>query len=348
MSVFARCRHLAWLPLLGFAVLALSSVSNPCQLIGADPRLTITAPAGNLPQSESGANAPSTPLYPRPVQNVLETQIALARLCFSPGSIDGGFGPQTRSALRAFQTSQDLQATGELDITTRSALSLDRPPLTTFVMTSNDLARLQPLSPTWLGKSEQSALEFETALELAAENCRSSPRLLVRLNPTINWTNIAPGTTYLGPDATNEPPTVKAGFLTISLSGRILTVFDAETNIMAHFPCSIAQRVDKRPVGELHVAAIAPNPNYTFDPEVFPESAEARLIKTKLILPPGPNNPVGVAWISLDRSGYGIHGTPSPEQVGKTESHGCFRLANWNATYLVNAVSVGTPVRVEP
>ena len=143
-------------------------------------------------------------------------------------------------------------------------------------------------------------------------------------------------------------PGAKAAFATISLGGKVLEAFDANTNLLAHFPCSIAQRVEKRPVGELHVAAIAPNPNYTFDPDVFPESAEARQLKTKLILPPGPNNPVGVAWISLDKPGYGMHGTPSPEQVGRTESHGCFRLANWNAEYLIKLVWVGMPVYVEP
>ena len=124
--------------------------------------------------------------------------------------------------------------------------------------------------------------------------------------------------------------------------------FDAQTNLLAHFPCSIAARVEKRPAGELHVSAVAPNPDYTFNPEVFPESPEAQQLKTKLVLPPGPNNPVGTAWISLDKPGYGMHGTPSPEQVGRTESHGCFRLANWNAEHLLKLVAVGTPVFVEP
>ena len=123
----------------------------------------------------------------------------------------------------------------------------------------------------------------------------------------------------------------------------------AETNLLAHFPCSIAARVDKRPLGEeLHITALAPNPNYTFDPAVFSESAEAQQLGRKLILQPGPNNPVGTVWLSLDKPGYGIHGTPKPEEVGRTESHGCFRLANWNAEYLLRLVSVGTPVSVEP
>jgi len=66
------------------------------------------------------------------------------------------------------------------------------------------------------------------------------------------------------------------------------------------------------------------------------------------MLRPGPNNPVGVAWIGLDKPGYGMHGTPSPEQVGRTESHGCFRLANWDAEYLVKLVWIGMPVEIVP
>ena len=134
----------------------------------------------------------------------------------------------------------------------------------------------------------------------------------------------------------------------IALADRVLEAFDENTNLLAHFPCSIAQRVEKRPVGELHVDVMAPNPNYTFDPDVFPESAEAKELDRKLILQPGPNNPVGTVWIGLDRPGYGIHGTPRPEDVGRTESHGCFRLANWNAEYLLRLVTIGTTVVVEP
>src|SRR5205814_10368855 len=127
-----------------------------------------------------------------------------------------------------------------------------------------------------------------------------------------------------------------------------LQAFDQNTNLLVHFPCSIARRVEKRPVGRLHVEKIALNPNYRFDPALFPESAEARQLNHALMIPAGPNNPVGTAWISLDKPGYGIHGTPRPEDVGRTESHGCFRLANWNAEYLVGLVWIGMPVEVEP
>ena len=279
---------------------------------------------------------------------MFEAQLALARQGISSGSLDGFLGPQTRAALRAFQQKEHLPVTGGLDSATRERLLLATPPSATYTVTTSDLARLQPLSPTWLGKSQQTALDYETILELVAEKTHSHPKLIRQLNPTIDWTAVAAGTILQVPDVAYADAGAKAAFATISLSGKVLEAYDANTNLLAHFPCSIAQHVEKRPVGELHIAAIAPNPNYTFDPDVFPESAEARQLNTKLILPPGPNNPVGVAWISLDKPGYGIHGTPSPEQVGRTESHGCFRLANWNAEYLIKLVWVGMPVYVEP
>ena len=311
----------------------------PPPVVPAPPPRPITKPSPEPPPPEG---------FPRPVRNVFEAQLAMARMGISSGSLDGLIGPQTRAALRAFQQKEGLPVSGELDPTTKERLHLAAPPYGTYTVTTNDLARLQPLSATWLGKSQQTALEYETILELVAEKSHAHPNLIRGLNPSIDWTNVVAGTSLQVPDAACAEASSKAAFATISLGGKVLEAFDANTNLLAHFPCSIAQRVEKRPDGELHVAAIAPNPNYTFDPDVFPESAEARQLKTKLVLPPGPNNPVGVAWISLDKPGYGNHGTPGPEQVGRTESHGCFRLANWNAEHLLKLVWVGMPVYVEP
>jgi lipoprotein-anchoring transpeptidase ErfK/SrfK len=286
--------------------------------------------------------------FPRPARDILEAQVALARRAISSGSIDGAIGSQTRLAISVFQRTEKLPETGRLDTNTRPQLTLDSAILTTYAVTTNDLAHLQPLGKTWLAKSQQTALDFETALELVAENAHSHPSLIRQLNPGVNWTNLAAGTVLKIPEVNYPEPADKAAFLIIHLSEKFLEAFDAQTNLLVHFPCSIAAHVEKRPVGELHVAVVAPRPNYTFDPAVFPESPEAQAIGHKLILPPGPNNPVGVAWIGLDKTGYGIHGTPAPEQVGRTESHGCFRLANWDAEYLLKLAWVGLPVEVEP
>jgi lipoprotein-anchoring transpeptidase ErfK/SrfK len=283
---------------------------------------------------------------PRPVRDVAEAQIALARLGLSSGSVDGHAGPQTASALQAFQRIHHLPETGRLDSPTLEALLLTRAPFTNYVVTESDLNRLQPLSKTWSGKAVQTALDYETILELVAERTRAAPQFLRRLNSPEVFVSPAAGTSIIVPDTALGELTPCA-FLRVALGSRTLEVFDSQSNLVAHFPCSIAQLVEKRPAGELHVVSIAPNPNYTFDPALFPESAEASQLGHKLVLPPGPNNPVGVAWIGLDRPGYGIHGTPLPEQVGRTESHGCFRLANWNAEHLLKIVRIGTPVYVE-
>lgn len=287
--------------------------------------------------------------YPRPVESWLEAQIALARHGFSSGPIDGVAGAQSASALRAFQTSVSLPATGRLDDATRAALVLETPPLTQFALTADDLAGLQPLGKTWLEKSSQPALAHETALELVAERTHASPRFIQALNPSVNWSALTAHTHLTVPAITLAPAATQAARIEIRLADHTLQAFDADGRLLVHFPVSIARKVEKRPVGELHVTIVIADPNYTFDPANFPDSPEAKADPArKLILAPGPNNPVGVAWIGIDRPGYGIHGTPTPEQVGRTESHGCFRLANWDARTLLTLARPGLPVTVSP
>lgn len=300
------------------------------------------------PGTTNGAPLPlPVPVLQAP-RDALELQLALGRAGFSPGSIDGTIGSQTRSALRAFQRRERLPATGQLDEATRARLAFVPPAYATVIVTGADLAELRPLSPTWLGKSQQDRLGYENVLELVAERARTHPGLIRRLNPQVDWLAVLPGLSVVVPRPQPLPVAGKAARIRISLSERTLEALGADGRVLAHDPCSIARLVEKRPVGELRVVVVIPRPSYTFNPDVFPESPEARQLGHKLILPPGPNNPVGTVWIGLDRPGYGIHGTPRPEEVGRTESHGCFRLANWNVEHLAQLVVVGTPVLVEP
>jgi lipoprotein-anchoring transpeptidase ErfK/SrfK len=308
-------------------------------------------PPGAVPRAVaivSNAAPAEVGTYPRPASDVFEMQLALTRQGISPGSLDGVLGFQTRSALRAFQRRERLPESGAWDTATRERLVLSDPPWMNYTVTSNDLARLRPVGSTWLLKSQQTRLDYESLLELVAEKSESHPDLVRRLNPGANWKPGYPGMIVQVPNISAPAAHPKAALVRISLGEKILEAFDAQTNLLVHFPCSIAARLEKRPIGTLSVTRVVPAPNYVFDPANFPESAEGQLLGRKLILPPGPNNPVGTAWISLNRPGYGIHGTPRPEEVGRTESHGCFRLANWNANYLLQLVRVGTPVVVTP
>lgn len=306
------------------------------------PLLAQTEPA----PIESATEAAAFQL--RPVADWLEAQVELHRRGFSCGSIDGVRGPQTTAALLAFQRSAYLDETGELDRPTRESLLLTAPPLTEHVFTAEELGPLQPVPDTWLGKSERDRLGYATAIEFAGERYRASPRHLQRLNPGFDWEAVLPGTKITVPAIAPFRTTRIARHVHVKLAERALQVTDADGRLFAHFPVSIARAVDKRPVGELHVTVAIANPNYTFDPALFTESEEGRMLGRRLVVPPGPNNPVGIAWIGLDRPGYGIHGTPDPEKVGRTESHGCFRLANWDARTLLELAWVGLPVIVEP
>ena len=308
-----------------------------------DPADTVAAPAD---EPEPMPAAPTEDL--RPVATWLEAQIELARRGFSGGSIDGVRGSQSAAALRAFQRGAGLRETGELDQVTRENLLLTAPALTQHVLRAEERGRLQPLASTWLGKSEQTALAYASVLEMVAEQHHASPVFLKKLNPGLDWENLLPGATIAVPAVDRATVGGHVTQLQIHLAAHELEATDGTGRVIAHFPVSIARNVEKRPVGELHVTVVIADPNYTFDPDVFPESPEAKELGRKLILPPGPNNPVGIAWIGLDRTGYGIHGTPEPEKVGRTESHGCFRLANWDARTLLDVAWVGLPVIVEP
>ncbi len=337
----------AWLGYILRGLIALFTATTLCAQADRAPAVVFTPVVVESPPEAAPEEVVAT-ADTRPVESWLEAQIELSRRGFSCGPIDGVGGAQTGAALRAFQAANGLEPNGRLDTATLAILQLTAPAFFVRSLTADDLASLQPVSETWLGKSEQSALAYETALEAIAERYHAHPNLVKKMNPAVDWTKVTPETPITVPAIERLFRNIKAARIHIRLADRILQAHDANGGVIAHFPVSIARRVEKRPVGELKVTVIAPDPNYTFDPAVFPESDEGRELGRRLILPPGPNNPVGVAWIGLSLSGYGIHGTPIPEHVGRTESHGCFRLANWDARALIELAWVGLPVVVEP
>jgi lipoprotein-anchoring transpeptidase ErfK/SrfK len=338
--------------------------ASELQTEGEAPPTSLSLLPASVVQRLSVTSLPATPFKPkpslivppapshtwpaRPVETILEAQIALARQGFSAGSIDGLNGPKTRRALRAFQEQQGSPATGALDPATKARLLMTEPPLTRHVVTTQDLQRLAPVPATWAGKSQVPRLEYESLIELVSERSHSSPDLIRQLNQDLDWRRVGVGAALTVPKVRQPVVRAKAAGVRIHLDGRVLEVFDAATNRVALFPCSIAREVQHRLVGRLQVASIALDPEYLFVPSRFRQTVEVRQIKQNLSIPPGPNNPVGSVWIGLDRPGYGIHGTPHPERVGQAESLGCFRLANWDAELLARLVWVGMPVDIVP
>jgi len=270
-------------------------------------------------------------------------QVALDRIGFSPGLIDGRIGPKTRLATFEFQRVRGLPRTGHLDEATAAALKVD--PARVFVrytIQPADLKEVGPVPKSWLARSKLKRLGHASLLEVIAEKFHCHRRLLETLNPGKQIASLKPGQQVIVPAVVEKDAWPAADRLQINLAGKVIRVVGKDGKLLALFHCSVAAKKSKLPRRDGRVANIVHDPWYTFDPKMYPEVKEK--IRGKLSIPPGPRNPVGRCWIGLSLPGYGIHGTPNPELIGKTGSHGCFRLTNWDALRLSRMVRVGTPV----
>ena len=311
----------------------------------------VIAPAPGQPPIASPAHV--APARALPVDaNVLTTeriaayQVALERIHFSCGFVDGDQGMRTQRMLRAYQKEHGLTVTGFLDPNTRAAIGEPGDPFLTYTVKEEDVASIMAKPPTWRDKAKAARLGYNDIWELLAEKFHCTRGYLHALNPDVH-TPVA-GTQIVGPKVFPATPLPHAASLRIYLGETSLEALDSSGHVIAFFPCSIAKDKNKRPHGELTVKVVDDHPDYTFDPALFADASKAEGITHKLTIPPGPRNPVGTTWVGLSLPGYGIHGTPDPEAISRTQSHGCFRLANWNAEKVLKMVSVGTPVDVEP
>lgn len=270
-------------------------------------------------------------------------QVQMERQNFSCGTIDGDFGMRSKRSIVQYQKSRGLPVTGLLDIETRMALGTPGNPFTQYTVTAEDMSQINPPPAAWRDKAKATFLGYKNGWEMLAGKFHSSEEFMRKLNP---GKAVAEGTVITAPNLEPSAPITRCSKITIILSETTMLLYDRNGKLQACFPCSIAADKNKRPNGQLTVVTGALNPNYTFNPEVLKEAAAREGITSRMIIPPGPNNPVGLAWVSLSLPGYGIHGTPDPMEISRSGSHGCFRLANWNAVKVFKSVTRGTPVEV--
>jgi lipoprotein-anchoring transpeptidase ErfK/SrfK len=274
----------------------------------------------------------------------LAWQVALDRVGFSPGLIDGNPGPKTAIATQEFQRVRGLPQTGKLDPATAQALGVNAGAvLGRYTIVQDDLDEIGPLPASWKEKARLDHLGHEALENVLAEMFHCSTGLLATLNPGRNINRLRPGDRVVVAIVQEPESFPKAGRIDVNLAEKVIRVIGRDSKLIALFHCSIAKDKEKRPSGESRVTGVAFDPTYTFRPEMWPEVKEK--VPGPLTIPPGPRNPVGRCWVSLSLPGYGMHGTPNPELIGKTGSHGCFRLANWDAIRLGKMVEAGTPVR---
>jgi lipoprotein-anchoring transpeptidase ErfK/SrfK len=288
-----------------------------------------------------------------PCGDYVSFQVLLDRQGFSPGQIDGKPGTTFSHALTALQQARNVAATGQADCDTWRALAGDQAAssqqtVTTYELTDADVHG--PFTKTIPREiSKQASLDtlgYQSAIEELGEKFHASPALLRQLNPKLQ---LAPGAEIKVPAVTPFDPAGKrpidpaAGDVTVQVSREdsSVRVMGADGKLLFFAPVTTGSEHDPLPPGQWKVTGIDWHPVFHYNPSLF---WDAKPGDNKATVKSGPNNPVGVVWINLSLEHYGLHGTPEPANIGKTESHGCVRLTNWDAVRLASLVKRGTPV----
>ncbi|WP_119943221.1 L,D-transpeptidase [Neorhizobium sp. NCHU2750] len=277
----------------------------------------------------------------KPQAEIVALQVFLDREGISPGVIDGHLGDNVNKAVAAWQemTGETLDPNNSEDIMQRLSYSGGLP-FVDYTITAADAAGpyVASIPEDYAHKAALPAMAFTSVTEKLAEQFHMDEGYLKSLNPNVDFT--IPGTIIkvVNPGA---PKTGQVTRIVADKGRKQVFAYGADGNLIAAYPATIGSSDTPSPSGTHTVERVALNPGYTYNPKInFTQGNNTQILQ----IPPGPNGPVGTVWIALSKPTYGIHGTPEPSKIGKTSSHGCVRLTNWDATELAKMVKPGTTV----
>jgi len=320
---------------MGMSVLSLVALTAPQAALSKG--LTADAVNGATFSHQALKKADRTPI-------MVKLQVLLDRAQFSPGLIDGRRGSNVSQALAAYEAAHGLKADGRLDDKIWQTLTEadTEPVLEDYTITEKDVEGpfVKEIPKDFEAMAKLDKLAYSSPAELLAERFHIGEDLLKALNPDADLAKA--GTRIVVPKLAKDRKGEKVARIEVDKKEKVVRAFDKDGKIVGFYPATIGSRDTPAPSGTYKVRAVAENPTYYYDPTDL--SFKGVETKESLKIAPGPNNPVGSVWIDLTKETYGIHGTPDPASIGKTSSHGCVRLTNWDARTLSKMVSKGTVV----
>lgn len=299
------------------------------------------APQEQIPAHPNPAPAVELPKGQGAKAKITAIQVLLDRIGVSPGVIDGHKGGNVDKAVAAFEemTGQQFDPLNEEGINA-SLEQTGGPALISYTITSEDAAYpfVASIPEDYSHKAQLERMAFTSVTEMLAERFHMDENYLKEINPGVdfNTPGVAIQVVNTGQSAGGAVTRIIADKGRKQVRG-----YNAEGKLVVAYPATIGSTDTPSPSGTVQVERIALNPNYTYNPKLNFKQGENDKVLT---IPPGPNGPVGTVWIALSKPTYGIHGTPEPSKIGKTNSHGCVRLTNWDATELSKLVQKGVTV----
>jgi len=310
-------------------------------------------------------------------EDAVRLQIFLDEHHHGPGVIDGRPGRFTQLAIEAWNEANG-HPHDDREAVIEEARHAVRHPLATAVVPEIAKDWVDPELPLDRpGQAAKKRMSYRRMSEFLAERYHCDEDYLRALNASRKLEDLQPGDSLLVPNVRpflieklggnrHEPdPELSSRHVVVDTKSNRLRIYKSaptalviakpgqtipaspagkNTGLLASFPITPG-RPQFIAFGTWELRNMVEMPWWKYD-QHFLDTGERGPEEQQLNIPPGPNSPVGIIWNGTSKAGIGLHGTDSPDTIGRARSSGCIRLCNWDAARLPQFIRPGASIEI--